>query len=184
MTEPTKLTNAGDSITFTCTSAGVLTGADGTPLGKWPEVEFRGRDGGREVIVRVPQKSADRQLGRIPLTYAECAGKVLTVSRDPNASEPSKPYWGVSLVGTDVPASGGAVGGGTAASPASSQAKPTPAVTAPAPDADTGAALYAKITAYVLRDIVPLYAAKGIPLTMDGTAAIVATLYISATRDR
>lgn len=170
MVEPTKLKNAGESVTFTCASAKLLT------FGQYPEVEFAGRDGAREVVVRVPQKSADRQLGRIPLTYAECAGKSLTIGRTANTSDPAKPYWDITSNGT-----AGSPPAASASSPAPTT-KPTPAAAPPAAEALEGSALYAKITAWVLREIVPQYANKGIPLSQEGTAAIVATLYIEANR--
>lgn len=43
--------------------------------------------------------------------------------------------------------------------------------------------IYAAITRYVLNDIVPLYAQKGIPLTMEGIAAIANTQFIQASRN-
>lgn len=50
------------------------------------------------------------------------------------------------------------------------------------PASETKAALYKRITLYALEQIVPLYAAREIPITMEGTAAIVATMWIQANK--
>lgn len=84
------LKQAGDAVTMHVETCALLA------FGKYPEVEFTGKDGGRLIAVRVPQKSADRQLTRIALTYATAVGKTLTISRDPNQVDPSKPFWGIS----------------------------------------------------------------------------------------
>lgn len=59
-----------------------------------PQVKFT-FEGGDDLYL--PKESADRQLQRIPLAYAECVGEVLTFSRDHNPKVASKPYWGVKL---------------------------------------------------------------------------------------
>lgn len=85
------LKQAGDSVTLRVQSCGPLS------IGKYPEVEIVGMDGNRLCAVRIPQKSVDRQFARIDLTYPSAVGKTLTISRDPNTSDPSKPFWGISL---------------------------------------------------------------------------------------
>ena len=43
--------------------------------------------------------------------------------------------------------------------------------------------LYLSITKWVLGEIVPLYADAGVPLSMEGTAASIHTLFINASRN-
>lgn len=165
MTDATlvKLKNAGDSITIKVASCGKV------PVGKYPEVSFIGTDGRATVDVRMPLQSVERQFARLNLDYVKCIGETLTISRDPNASDPAKPYWGITVAD---------------ASPNGSPPKAAAPQTAAEPEPKkSGAALYREITEYTLEKVVPLYVAKGIPLTMEGTAAIVATMYIAATRN-
>lgn len=167
--EVVKLTAPGSAITVAVSASGPV------PVGQYPEIAFTGTASDRRhVTVQVPKSSADRQLGRLDLTYATAVGKVLTFSRDPNTTDPRKPYWGITLA--DAPEFGRPIPGLDDA--------PTPEAPHPA-DAENGdeerrAALYPKITDYVLDKIVPRYEAKGIAVTMEGVGAIVATLYIQA----
>lgn len=176
-TEPTKLKEEGQSITFTIASAGLLVGPDGKQLGKWPEVEFIGRDGKQEIVLRVPQSAADRQLGRIPLTYAECAGKVLTFSRDHNPESSLKPYWGITLEGTATPH----VANPVPVLPINTTplTKPT---TVPGGEADElpadPLARYAHLADWYVANIIPLLKANNIVVTHEGTGAGIATLFI------
>lgn len=169
--EKVKLTKAGESITLIVSACGPAS------VGTYPEIEFTGKSGNRLVMVPVPKQSADRQLGRIPFSYQECVGATLTISRDANDKDASKPYWGITLAGS-----------------APVRADSPPQATAPAaqtghPDggqpvkAESGVALYAKITNYVLDHVLPLYEEAGITPTMEGTAAICATLYIQANKN-
>ncbi len=67
--ELVKLTRAGEAQAMRVTHCGPLK------LGTYPEISFVGIGSmGREIEIRVPQKSADRQLARIPLSYAEAVG--------------------------------------------------------------------------------------------------------------
>ncbi len=91
------LKQAGESVTMRVLTCALL------PFGKYPEVEFTGTDGKQVIAVRVPQKSADRQLTRVALTYETAVGKDLTISRDPNQVDPSKPFWGISRFNGIVP---------------------------------------------------------------------------------
>jgi hypothetical protein len=95
----TKLTKAGESLTLNVMACAKV------PVGQYPEVEFSGIDieSRTATAVRVPESSANRQLARLNLTYADCVGKTLRFSRDPNASQPSKPYWGISVTQDSVP---------------------------------------------------------------------------------
>ena len=81
-----KLQNEGDTFTGKVTSAGEVAGNFG------PQVKFD-FEGGETLYM--PKDSADRQLSRIPLGYAECIGESLTFSRDPNTKPGAKPYWGI-----------------------------------------------------------------------------------------
>jgi hypothetical protein len=94
-----KLTLAGQSVTVHVTACGLV------PVGQFPEVEFVGLDtaSGKVVAIRVPQKSADRQLSRFSYTYEDAVGATLTFSRDPNPSAPTKPYWGINLSNAPSP---------------------------------------------------------------------------------
>ncbi len=89
--ERVKLAKPGDALTIAVTACAKAT------TGTYPGIEFFGTDGGKQVVVEVPQSSADRQLGRLSLTYEGCVGKTLTFSRDPNAANAAKPFWGISL---------------------------------------------------------------------------------------
>ena len=84
-----KLPHVGDSVTMLCEAAFKVT------QGQWPEYEFQGRDGKGAVAVRVPEKSAERQLTRLGLALGECPGLTLTISRGANKEVPSKPYWNI-----------------------------------------------------------------------------------------
>lgn len=171
MTEPIKLTAPGSSVTFLCSACFQV------PVGRYPEIEFQGMDGTTPLVVRVPKMSADRQLGRAGLTYEKCVGARLTISRDPNAADASKPYWGITLHGFESTA-----GAAPAARPAPVPAKPTPAAAPPAAVPLEGHALYERITDYVLGTIMPKYTAAEVPYDGGTVAAIVATLYIQAER--
>lgn len=83
-----KLANEGDTHTGRIVAASEVAGNFG------PQVKFS-FEGGDDLFL--PKDSADRQLARIPLAYAECVGEMLTFSRDPNAKAKSKPYWGIKL---------------------------------------------------------------------------------------
>lgn len=164
MREQIKLPNAGDSITFECTAASTAK------TGKWPEAVFEGMDGGRAIKVLMPAQSAERQMTRAALTYQSCVGRILTISRDRNPNDESKPYWGLQAVGN--------------APPRAPQSRP---VAPPSPQIPSGVVqgqgfsdpLYATITEYVMREIVPLYPEE-IALDARAVAAMVNTLYINA----
>lgn len=95
----TKITKAGESITLNVMACAKV------PVGQFPEIEFSGIDvESRTVLaVRVPESSANRQIARLNLTYADCVGKTLRISRDPNPAAPSKPYWGISVTQDSTP---------------------------------------------------------------------------------
>lgn len=168
MTAPAivSLKKAGESVTLSVMSCAPAS------VGQYPEIEFTGIDSSKSLVkVAVPKASADRQFGRLGLTMQEIVGKTITISRDPNQTAPSKPYWGITLsdVQQPVPASTPA----QAAVPTNGNG-----------NGESGAALYAKTTDWALRTIIPKYAEAGIPITMEGTAAIVATLYIQANKQQ
>lgn len=85
-----KIQEAGQSVTWDITDAEVVAGQYGQ------QVKFSEQGGD---ILYMPHESAERQLDRIGLTVVECAGKRLTISRDPNPKPGSKPYWGIRLGG-------------------------------------------------------------------------------------
>lgn len=182
MAEQIKLQNAGDSLTFQCTGASIAK------TGKWPEAIFAGHDGAKEIVVHMPAQSAERQLTRLAMTYADCGNKTLTISRAPNHSDPNKPYWNLEVVGTHATSGPKKAqpfdsmppeyAGGGAHTPAPPSKDSAPA------SLDNYAAelLYASITAFVLKSIVPMYVARGIALDMQAIAAIVNTNFIQANK--
>ena len=87
-----KLKQPGESVTMECTRC------EASSIGQYPEVEFEGWDGSRAILVRVPKSSADRQLARNEYSYADCVNNTVTISRDPNKVDASKPYWGVNVI--------------------------------------------------------------------------------------
>jgi hypothetical protein len=83
-----KITEEGESYVGTVKLCAVTQGQYGE------QVQFDFQNGDR---LYLPKDSADRQLGRIPLEYADCLGVSLKFSRDPNPKKGSKPYWGIAL---------------------------------------------------------------------------------------
>lgn len=178
MTHPTmsnvelvQLTQAGDAVTFRVTSCAPMA------IGQYPEIEYIGVTAeGTMVAVRVPESSSKRQLERIEHTQQSIVGQTVTIKRDPNAKQPSKPYWGIWLESTPidrpVPVANAAPGSSNGNGHA-------PAVV---DEKEKASHLYARITDYVIATIVPKYKAAGIPVTHEGTAAIVATIFINHNR--
>lgn len=167
MSEPIKLKNAGEKHTLTVRRVRLL------PFGNDPEIEYEGTDGSK---VWVPQKSSDRQLARLNLTEETVVGCTITIKRDPNSTKGRPPFWGIYL-------EEGGNGGAGAAPPGGGNGQPStaerPASTAPL----SGHKLYESITDYVLTKIAPRYQDAGIGLSPEATAAIVATLYIQASKN-
>jgi len=89
-----KLPNEGDTLTMKVAECEVVAGNYGQ------QVKFTGSTSD---IIFLPQESADRQLARIPLSYEECVGNVLTFSRDHNPKVGSKPFWGIKLGDSPAP---------------------------------------------------------------------------------
>lgn len=175
--EPIKLKNEGDRHTMTVADCQKLT------FGRYPEYEFTGTDGS---VVRVPESATLKQLGRLDRTAQTIVGCRITIKRDKNSSDASKPYWGLYLEeGSGANGTGGAASAATVAvgnAPErmrTATTTPTPA----SPEKPKGYALYKQITAQVLKDMPAQYAAAGIPLTSDATAAIIATVFIAAERN-
>lgn len=186
-----KLAKAGDSLTMTVERCGKVG------MGKYPETEFIGySNDGELVCVVMPKTSADRQLVRLDRTEASIVGNVITISRDPNTADANKPFWGVNFADAapvslapriDKPKTNGAptVKAPHDIPPQDASRFPFDADEAPQGQQDSrasGAALYGGITKWVLEKIVPLYADRGIDVTMEGTAAIVATIFIQANK--
>lgn len=173
MTFPEKvsLKKAGESITLTVQKCAPAT------VGTYPEIEFVGIADGRLVVVPVPKVSADRQLARLLFNYEDCVKATLTISRDPNAKDANKPYWGITL----------AQGNGSAPVRADSAPQPTAAsVTPGVPDGgkpETPRDIYMAITKDTLAHVVPLYLDAGVEVDASAVAAIVATRFIAATRN-
>lgn len=178
--EQITLKAAGTELVLTIQSCGQV------PVGTYPEIGFIGVDAhGKMWDYRMPKVAADRQLGRQNLTYATVVGRVVCFSRDANTKDPSKPYHGLTLLGTDVPAPANDARP-DAPAPSGPAPAPHPAdrVTADAASSTTteSADLYVTLTRDTLGTIVPLYAAAGIVIDMTAVAAIVNTRYINARR--
>lgn len=174
------LKNVGDGVTMRIIKCGPMT------IGTYHEISFTGIDtAGVTAEVRVPRKSADRQMERLGLDYDSAIGQTLTIKRSHNAQVPNRPFWDVYVADEpiDAPERVRATAPATAAAKASEPASIRHAdQSAPTTNGhgEKKSALYEKITDHVLKKIVPKYQAVGIPITQEGTAAIVATLFINA----
>lgn len=171
-----QLKQAGDGITLR------VRKCEKMKIGTYPEVEFTGVDAtGRECVVRVPEKASDRQLERAGLTRDTAIGHTLNFTRDANGQDPKKPFWGVTVADAPIDAPQ-RVATAPAAKPSAQQPTPSGAPEAPNAEVHTEkrSVLYEKITDHVLKKIVPKYVSAGIPITQEGTAAIIATLFINA----
>jgi hypothetical protein len=176
-TEPIKLKAVGEKHTLDVVRCRKL------PFGKRPELEFEGKDGS---LVWMPEPSALRQLGRCELTVESVVGKRITIKRE-KSDDPAKPYWGIYLEDGAEPSKGGASNGAAATTQpaATTQARPVTrqqveqAFDAEPVEKEKASAIYKRMTEWVLSDIVPLYANKGIPLDMQAIASITATLFIN-----
>jgi hypothetical protein len=82
-----KLQNAGDSVTWRIKSAETVAGKFGS------QVKFTAENGD---CLFISEDTAGRQLGRIPLDIANCAGEVLTFSRSENPKG-GAPYWNIGV---------------------------------------------------------------------------------------
>lgn len=82
-----KLANAGDSVTWHIKSAETVAGKFG------PQVKFESESGD---LLYIAEDTAGRQLGRIPLDVANCAGETLTFYRSENPKG-GAPYWNIRL---------------------------------------------------------------------------------------
>ena len=82
-----KLANAGDSMTFRVKSAETVAGKFGA------QVKFTAENGD---CLFISEETAGRQLGRIPLDIANCAGELLVFARDENPKG-GAPYWSIRL---------------------------------------------------------------------------------------
>lgn len=122
-----KLTTAGESVTMKVASCEKNT------VGNYPGFLFTGKDTrGNIITVEIPESSTKRQLDRLELTPASVVGRVVTISRDPNANSPAKPYWGLTLADAgDEPV----VQEETGAPPKPQPAKAPPATPAVGPEA-------------------------------------------------
>lgn len=169
MSEPIKLKNVGEKHTMEVASCAKLT------FGRYPEYEFTGGDGS---VVRVPEAATLKQLGRLDLTPASVVGHRITIKRDKNTQDPSKPFWGLYL---EEGNGSGPVSAGKAGAPTSGGSVATPLPhQPPAPSPSKPSELYEKVTDYVLATIVPKMKAAGVPVTHEGTSAQIATLFIAA----
>lgn len=170
MTGPSvvQLKQAGDSLMFAVTRCEVAK------TGNYPEVEIEGVDGDRAVLVKMPRQSADRQLTRLDTTYAGIVGKIVTISRDPNKQDASKPYWGLTING-DAPTNG----------------KPAaPPAQAPQAEPSTDDRTVKLKAVFALQEVCFTHALKlagaaekaGITPTFEGVSALTAQAMIEASR--
>ena len=82
-----KLQNAGDAVTWRIKSAETVAGRFGS------QVKFENDSGD---VLYISEETAGRQLGRIPLDIANCAGETLTFSRSENPKG-GAPYWNITV---------------------------------------------------------------------------------------
>lgn len=164
-----KLPNAGDSATLEITGCEEVKGDYGL------QIAFMAR----EDVLYLPKASADRQLERIGLgfeeaSYGEIVGKILTFSRTKNPKPGAKPFWDISLAGSTN--ENGSAGG--------EMGKPNVGTFAIGPSADSAKPkmrdAYKDLTKWVMREILPLYAAEFDECGPDLVAACTQTLFIAA----
>ena len=82
-----KLQNAGDSVTLRIKNAETVAGKFGS------QIRFSAENGD---TIYISEETAGRQLGRIPLDIANCAGELLVFARDENPKG-GAPYWSIRL---------------------------------------------------------------------------------------
>jgi hypothetical protein len=82
-----KLATAGESVTWRIKSAETVAGKFGA------QVKFTAENGD---CLFISEETAGRQLGRIPLDIANCAGELLVFARDENPKG-GAPYWSIRL---------------------------------------------------------------------------------------
>lgn len=172
MTGPSvvQLKQAGDSLMF------AVTRCELSKTGNYPELEIEGVDGDRAVLVKMPRQSADRQLTRLNTNYAGLVGKIVTISRDPNKTDASKPYWGMTING-DAPKQNGALPTNTA--PSQNEA---------GPPANSRATILGAV--FNLQELCFTHALKlataaekaGMAPTFEGVSALTAQAMIEASR--
>jgi hypothetical protein len=82
-----KLATVGESVTWRIKSAETVAGKFGA------QVKFTAENGD---CLFISEETAGRQLGRIPLDIANCAGELLVFARDENPKG-GAPYWSIRL---------------------------------------------------------------------------------------
>jgi hypothetical protein len=82
-----KLSNAGDAVTWRIKSAETVAGKFGS------QVKFENDKGD---LLYISEETAGRQLGRIPLDVANCAGETLTFWRSENPKG-GAPFWNIKV---------------------------------------------------------------------------------------
>lgn len=180
-----ELKQAGQEAILTVRKCGLAS------VGKYPEVEFSGPDDrGEPAMIAVNQKSTDRQLTRINLTYQSCVGQTLRFSRSAS-DDPAKPYWNIDLLGeadgVDQPYTKPAMTSGSSGPPEDDTPHPAdrapqgqPVASSP-PQSDD---LYLRLTVDTLAKILPLYVKVGVQPTAGEIGAMVATRFIAQTSKR
>jgi hypothetical protein len=196
--EQVALKKAGDTLTMNVLSCAKV------PVGTYPDYDFTGIDSTRRlVVVRVPESAMKRQFARIDLTTETVVGKTITFSRDPNASAPAKPYWGINLADVAIPTNGvaktstGKAGEIGAPIPGLDDDAPLPEppedamrsepAGEPAGESPARARLNAifKLQEVCFSHALRLAAAaaeKGVPLSLEGVSALTAQSMIEANR--
>ena len=112
-------------------------------------------------------------------------GRNVKFSRDPRPEEPTRPYWGITVVDGGGHGSTGSTGSTGGAHPAPRQAATTATITTPAtaqpaaPEKEKLTAIYDRALDHVLAHIVPKLTKAGVPVTHKGVSAMTATLFIA-----
>lgn len=166
---------------------------------EYPDYTFEGADvaTGEPLWVNVPKAATERQVERLGYERPdELVGKVVTLKREANAKQPTKPYWAVYL---EHPEDGGPMPDepGFAeheararrqtppSTPAQAPARPTPANgTAAQTTEDRLDRRYLRVTTFVLDQVLPEYRKREIPVDASAIAAMTATLFIQTNRER
>jgi hypothetical protein len=166
MTNIIALKQAGQSVTIGVTASGP------SQVGNYPELEITGLDGEQEVTVRMPRQSADRQLNRLGVTDAQLVGKIVTISRDPNKMDASKPYWGLTIAGEFTPPK----------SNGHAPVQQAPAETPSAPDKLKDVMRLQELAFTHALRLAAVAEKAGIAPTFEGVSALTAQVLIEASR--
>lgn len=70
---------------------------------KYPDFTFKGHGDGVACMIYVPENACRRQFSRAKMEPEDAKGRTVRFHRDANDSDPSKPYWGISVLENSTP---------------------------------------------------------------------------------